>query len=183
VGRPEVLSSGTGERDKTTPPSAGHVHLGGVLRRAWVGYQRRLGEELAAAGFDDRRFPDGRVLRICSKSAEATISQIGRELGITRQGAGKIVASLRARGYVRLQASPTDGREKIVNLTLRATDYLAAQRKAARAIERRLRAELGVEGFESLYRLLEALGGDEQPRMSDYLRRTTDLDALGSSGH
>ena len=31
--------------------------------------------------------PDGRVLRLCSAEGGATISSIGRELGITRQGA------------------------------------------------------------------------------------------------
>jgi DNA-binding MarR family transcriptional regulator len=137
-----------------------------------------LDDELAAAGFDERRFPDGRVLRICSRSAEATISQIGRELGITRQGASKIVASLRDRRYVTVKASATDGREKVVELTPRAIEYLAARRKAAREIERQLRTEIGADGFDSLYLLLEALGGDEQPRMSDYLRKATDFDTL-----
>src|SRR5882672_11311090 len=75
------------------------IGLGPALRRAWLGYQRRLDEAMAAAGFDERRFPDGRVLRMCSGPAGATTSQIGRELGITRQGAGKIVGSLRDRGY------------------------------------------------------------------------------------
>jgi DNA-binding MarR family transcriptional regulator len=154
------------------------VSLGGALRRAWVGYQRRLDDELAAAGFDERRFPDGRVLRICAKSAEATISQIGRELGITRQGASKIVASLRDRRYVTLEPSAQDGREKIVTLTPRALDYLAAHRKATRKIERQLRTAIGPESFDSLHLLLQALGGDEQPRMSDYLRKATDLDSL-----
>jgi DNA-binding MarR family transcriptional regulator len=109
------------------------------------------------------------VLRICSTSADATISQIGRELGITRQGASKIVASLRDRRYVTLRASATDAREKVVKLTPRATTFLAAQRKAARGIERQLRAEVGPEAFDSLYLLLEALGGGEQPRLSEYL--------------
>jgi DNA-binding MarR family transcriptional regulator len=131
-----------------------------------------LDEELAAAGFGDRGFPDGRVLRICSTSADATISQIGRELGITRQGASKIVASLRDRRYVTLSASVTDAREKIVELTPRANEFLAAQRKAARGIERKLRTEVGAEAFDSLYLLLEALGGDEQPRLSEYLRNS-----------
>ena len=144
-----------------------------------MGYRRRLDAELAAAGFGDRGFPDGRVLRICSRCAETTISQIGRELGITRQGAGKVVASLRDRGYVTLSASATDGREKVVKLTQRAIDYLAAHRNAARSIERQLRTEVGAEGFDSLHRLLTALGGDEQPRMSDYLRKFGDLDSLG----
>jgi DNA-binding MarR family transcriptional regulator len=134
---------------------------------------------MAAAGFADRRFPDGRVLRLCSGSGETTISQIGRELGITRQGASKIVASLVARRYVTLTASPTDRREKTVALTPRAVDFLDAHRKAARRVERQLRAEVGPEAFDGLHRLLEALGGDEQPRMSDYLRHATNPDLFG----
>jgi DNA-binding MarR family transcriptional regulator len=128
-----------------------------------------LDEQMTAAGYA-RTLPDGRVLRICARSTEPTISYIGRELGITRQGASKLVAGLRDRGYVTLRRSRTDGREKLVELTPLADDYLAARRRAARNIERRLRAELGADGFESLFQLLEAIGGDEQPRMSDYLR-------------
>src|ERR1039458_2291101 len=105
---------GAAPTDEAAEQHRGRVALGGALRRAWIGYQRRLDEELAAAGFDDRGFPDGRVLRMCSGPAETTIAQIGRELGITRQGASKNVASLRDRGYVTLSASATDGREKTV---------------------------------------------------------------------
>jgi DNA-binding MarR family transcriptional regulator len=147
------------------------MRLGTALRRAWVGYQRRLDEEMATAGFDDRGFPDGRVLRMCSTSAQTTISQIGRELGITRQGASKIVAGLRDRRYVMLSASTTDKREKVVTLTPRAVAYLASQRKAARDIERRLHNDIGEEGFTVLYGLLESLGGDEDVRLRDYLRK------------
>jgi DNA-binding MarR family transcriptional regulator len=99
-----------------------------------------------------------------------TISDIGRELGITRQGASKVVAGLRARRYVSLSTSPTDAREKIVRLTKRAKDFLDAQQKAARKIERRLRTELGPEAFEGLFALLEAVGGAHQPRLHDYVR-------------
>ena len=155
------------------------MRLGAALRRAWVGYQLRLDEEMAAAGFADRGFPDGRVLRICSGPAETTVSHIGRELGITRQGASKIVGGLRDRRYVTLRPSVTDGREKIVILTPRAIDYLAAQRKAAHTIERRLRMELGPEVLTTLYRLVGALGGDENLRMSDYLRQMRQVGGLG----
>lgn len=64
----------------------------------------------------------------------------------------------------------------------RAADYLSARRKAARGIERQLQAELGAEVFSSLYRLLEALGGDQRPRMSDYLRERSNLDRLAYPG-
>jgi DNA-binding MarR family transcriptional regulator len=144
--------------------------LGPSLRRAWVGYQRQLDQALAEAGFADRAFPDGRVLRMC-RDGDTTTSQIGRELGISRQGASKVVANLRARGYVSVEPSTTSGREKVVKITPRALEYLAAHRTAARAIERRLRAQLGPDAFASLEQLVEALGGGDQPRMRDYLRQ------------
>jgi DNA-binding MarR family transcriptional regulator len=143
-----------------------------------VGYRRELDQELAAAGFGDRGFPDGRVLRLCGGSSDVTISQIGRELGITRQGASKIVASLRDRGYITLSPSPTDGREKIVKPTRRAVEFLAAQREAARRIEARIRSELGADALDGLYRLLDALGAEDQPRLADYLRRSASVTGL-----
>lgn len=150
-------------RRSTGDPGTDPPALGAALARAWTGYRDRLDRELAAAGFGSGT-PDGRVLRLCSDTAEVTISEIGRELGITRQAASKIVAGLRDRGYVSLSPSPTDGREKMVRLTAHALDYLRAQRAAERRIEARLRRELGAEAFEALDRLLEALGRRESPR-------------------
>jgi DNA-binding MarR family transcriptional regulator len=97
--------------DGATARRTERPNLGPALRRAWVAYQRRLDEAMAAAGFEDRGFPDGRVLRMCRRDAALTISQIGRELGITRQAAGKAVGSMRDRGYVSVDPSPTSGRE------------------------------------------------------------------------
>jgi DNA-binding MarR family transcriptional regulator len=154
---------------KPEPAVDPQPRLGAALRQAWVGYRRRVDAELATAGFKDHRFPDGRVLRVCSRASDVTISQIGRELGITRQGASKVVASLAERRYVTLTASPADRREKIVGLTARAREYLQAQRRAAERIERELEDEIGAEVFEGLRVLLDALGA-EQPRMSEYLR-------------
>jgi DNA-binding MarR family transcriptional regulator len=170
--------SATTESATTPEPQGRRAGLGRALRQAWVGYHRRLDLEMAAAGFEDRGFPDGRVLRICSRSGETTISQIGRELGITRQGAGKLVASLRDRQYVTVEASTSSGREKTVKLTPRAIDYLVGQRKAVRRIERQVRADLGAENFDALISLLHALGGEEQPRMLDYLRKAAHMDSL-----
>jgi DNA-binding MarR family transcriptional regulator len=155
------------------------VGLGAALRQAWVGYHRRLDEAMAAAGFTDHGFPDGRVLRICSRNRDVTIARIGRELGITRQGAGKVVAKLGERGYVTVSDSTVSGREKVVSLTSRARQYLAAHREAARSIERQLRDEVGESDFDSALLLLGSLGGDDQPRMRDYLRRVSDLGDLG----
>jgi DNA-binding MarR family transcriptional regulator len=131
---------------------------------------------MAEAGFDERRFPDGRVLRLCSAPAGSTNSNIGRELGITRQGAGKVVSLLHDRGYVSVADSPTNGREKAVTLTVTGTQYLKAQRDAVRAIERQLRKELGEEPLTALSGLFDVLDPGEEVRMRTYLSsRTTGL--------
>lgn len=162
----------------TEASGARPARFGVALRQAWVGYRRQLDRELAEAGFADRGFPDGRVLHLCSGASDVTISQIGRELSITRQGASKIVASLRDRGYVTLSPSPTDGREKIVKPSRRAVEFLAAQRAAARRIEARIREELGDDVLEGLYRLLDALGEEDQPRLADYVRSAAGVTGL-----
>ena len=149
--------------------------LGAALRRAWLGYQLRLDGAMAEAGFAERRFPDGRVLRVCSGEAGSTISAIGRELGITRQGASKVVVYLRDRGYVEVADSMTSKREKSVVLTPRGIDYLALQRAAARAIEDELRAGLGEAGFSALGALLDALGTGDELRLRAYLRRSSSI--------
>jgi DNA-binding MarR family transcriptional regulator len=146
--------------------------LGPALRRAWLGYQLRLDSAMADAGFGERRFPDGRVLRLCSGGAGATISAIGRELGITRQGASKVVGRLSDRGYVTIAESPTSRREKSVMLTSRGVEYLEVQRTRAREIEDELKAALGAQGFSGLFALLDALDQGGETRLRTYLRRS-----------
>jgi DNA-binding MarR family transcriptional regulator len=147
--------------------------LGAVLRRAWLGYQLRLDRAMAEAGFGERKFPDGRVLRLCSGEAGSTISAIGRELGMSRQGASKVVAHLRDHGYVAVADSRTSKREKSVIVTHRGLDYLAHQLAAARAIEDDLRAELGEAAISALSALLDALDAGEGVRLRAYLRRSS----------
>jgi DNA-binding MarR family transcriptional regulator len=155
------------------PSTSLALSLGAALRRAWLGYQLRLDRAMAEAGFGERRFPDGRLLRVCSGEAGSTISAIGRELGITRQGASKVVAHLSDCGYVTVADSLTSKREKSVLLTPRGIDYLAHHRAAAEAIEDDLRAEIGEEGFSALGALLDALDAGEELRLRAYLRRSS----------
>jgi DNA-binding MarR family transcriptional regulator len=160
--------------------------LGPALRRAWIGYQRRLDRAMADAGFDERRIPNGRVLRLCSEPSGSTISNIGRELGMTRQGASKLVNHLQERGYVSVADSATSRREKSVTLTEVGRQYLSTQRGAVRAIESELRVSLGetglgAEALDVLYRLLDVLDDGDEARMRSYLSYAL-VDASNSSG-
>lgn len=139
-----------------TPPR-GQAALPRALRRALTGYWRLVGTEMAAAGFAERRFPEGRVLVQCAAPGDTTISDVGRRLGITRQGAGKIVTRLREDGYLNVSASATDGREKVLSLTPRAEQFLAALAQAGRFAEARLRDQIGADGLEQLFHTLDVL--------------------------
>src|ERR1700722_7236270 len=124
-----------GQSDAPADEGGQHpVPLGPAIRRAWLGYQVRLDVAMADAGFGERRFPDGRVLRLCAGQTGSTISAIGRELDMTRQGASKVVGHLSDRGYVTVADSATSKREKSVRLTSRGVDYLGVQRAAAGAL-------------------------------------------------
>jgi DNA-binding MarR family transcriptional regulator len=162
----------TNTGDGSSPHDSAAIGLGSALRRAWLGYQHRLDTAMADAGFGERRFPDGRVLRLCSDTG-STISAIGRELNITRQGASKLVGQLCDRGYVVATDSMISKREKSVVLTDLGADYLREHRAAARAIEMELRAQLGESALSSLLTLVDTLGQGEQPRMQTYLRGST----------
>jgi DNA-binding MarR family transcriptional regulator len=126
---------------------------------------------MGAAGFDDRAFPNGRVLRFCTGADHTTIADVGRHLGVSRQRAAQIVTNLRQRGYVTVSPSTSSGKEKTVDVTPRAIEYLAAHRRAAAKIEQSLVATLGPEGLSSLHRLVTELAGDEDLRLRDYLRQ------------
>jgi DNA-binding MarR family transcriptional regulator len=145
--------------------------LGRALRRGLAGYWLLVDNELAEAGFADRRFPDGRVLVMCSASGDVTISEIGRRLGVTRQRAGKVVARLRENGYVDVSSSAADGREKVVTLTPRARQFLAALGEATRRVEDRLASEIGPEALDQLIfvvgRLADLAGDVPASRQGD----------------
>jgi DNA-binding MarR family transcriptional regulator len=169
---PPQAETRAAKRADSSSAGSSSTNLGPALRRAWLGYQLRLDSAMAEAGFGERRFPDGRVLRLCSAEAGSTISAIGRELGITRQGASKVVGRLSERGYVTVADSATSKREKSVSVTPRGIDYLEVQRTKAREIEDELKAALGEKGFSSLFALLDILGHGESERMRMYLRRS-----------
>jgi DNA-binding MarR family transcriptional regulator len=157
------------EHDGIVPIGQQSESVAPLLRRAWIGYQLRLDERMARAGFIDRVVPDGRVLRMCTGSG-ASISQIGRELAITRQGAGKLVSSLVERGYVTSTASTMSGREKVVTLTDRGRSYLVTLGRSRRSIDQEIRRSLGPGLLAALERLATHLAPGDQPPLSIYLR-------------
>ena len=154
------------------------LRLAGALRRAWLGYQLRVDEGLAAEGFDDRGYPDGRVLRICATNpAGTTISQIGRELYHAPRR--KQDRRRPARTTVRDGRSVPDERQGEDRDAHPARDRLPRCPPQHTAGDRAAgQAELGPEACAALGRLLEALRADDDVRLDDYLRKMAQASGL-----
>lgn len=141
----------SGYRSPQTP-------LGQALRVAWWSYVQRLDIEMAAAGFEQRRFSMNYVFALYALPGPMTISQMGRQFGVSRQAASKLVAELRDRGYVQTAVSIADQREKVVELTPKAIEYVATRRRAAAALDQTIHERIGAAGVDELYRVLDAVG-------------------------
>ena len=89
---------------------------------------------LAEDGFDDLRPAHGYVLN-AAQSGDATASDIAALLGITKQGAAKMIAELAERGYVTRSPSTSDARARPVALTARGARALAAAVRIQRDLE------------------------------------------------
>ncbi|WP_411136589.1 MarR family winged helix-turn-helix transcriptional regulator [Streptomyces sp. C10] len=142
---------------------SGTPTLGPQLVRSWIGYRRRVERKLASSGFTDRPLPDGMILRLCVANEGLTVSRIGREMQISRQGASKLVADLCERGFLSLEKSPGDGREKIVRPTSDAIAFLQAFHEARRAVDEEIREHLGDEAVRALASLTELLAEPSGP--------------------
>ncbi|OSC35697.1 MarR family winged helix-turn-helix transcriptional regulator [Mycobacterium decipiens] len=142
--------------------------LGQALRIAWWSYLLRLDTEMESVGFPERRYAMNYVFALYAQPRPMTISEMGRQFDVSRQAASKIVAELRDRGYVHTAASTTDQREKVVELTPKAIDYVTARLSAAAELDREIRARIGDDGLGELYRALDAVG--------EVCRGTTEFD-------
>ena len=84
-----------------------------------------LHAELADAGHPGMRPAYGYAL-VAVGRAGMTTSRLAAELGMTKQGAAKLVAALERLGYLRLASDPDDARARALHLTPKARDLLHA---------------------------------------------------------
>jgi len=102
----------------------------------------RITDAVHAAGFGDVRPAHGYVVQRLIED-RPTITGIARDLGITQQGASKLVVELEALGYVSREPDPGDSRTRRVVLTRRGWDCVEAARAARADLERNLAERVG----------------------------------------
>jgi DNA-binding MarR family transcriptional regulator len=85
------------------------------------------------------------------------LSALARGANMTPQAMGELVDELEELGYVERRPDPTDRRAKLIMLTPRGHDCIAAGIATIQGIERRIDQILGADGHAELRRLLTEL--------------------------
>jgi DNA-binding MarR family transcriptional regulator len=116
----------------------------------------RLHAELAAAGHPALRPAHGYALNAIMNGS-STASAIAPRLGMTKQGAAKVLQALLDEGYVEPAVSGEDGRAKPVVLTGRGRDAVATSVRIQREIEQSWAADVGERRIASMRRVLESV--------------------------
>jgi DNA-binding MarR family transcriptional regulator len=130
--------------------------FGVVLGLAYHAFVGRLNLHLAQRGFTDIRPAFGYVFRALAERS-LTSGQLAARLGITAQGAGKLVDHMVAAGYVERRPDPSDRRTRWLELTPRGQAALSAAHDFHAAVERDLSASVGAARVRSLREVLERL--------------------------
>ncbi|MCX5398973.1 MarR family winged helix-turn-helix transcriptional regulator [Streptomyces sp. NBC_00102] len=125
-----------------------------------------FGRRLEAAGHADVRPVHGMVFQLLQHSG-ATSTELADRLGVTKQAAGQIVDYLEKRGYVERHPHPAGGRRRLVALTAKAREHLAAAGHVLHGLESQLADQLHASGLRlpraELAGLVRALAGDTPP--------------------
>jgi DNA-binding MarR family transcriptional regulator len=136
---------------------ASTIDFGILLGLSYQAFVDELRAALHTQGFTDMGPNYGYVFRALGAEALHLRALAGR-LGMTDQGAAKIVDEMEARGYVERQPDPEDGRIKRLRLARRGRAALAAAHRFHSQYERRLADRLGAREVATLRRVLEAIG-------------------------
>lgn len=145
------------------------LSLGRLLSAATRVVIERMHAELAEAGHPDLRPAYGYAVLAIARG-DLTTSALGAELGMTKQGAAKLVARLEHLGYAERRAHERDGRATLLALTARGRDLVQAAAEVQRHIEQDWQQLVGVEQMRTLRATLERAIESEVPEEHVALR-------------
>ena len=140
----------------TETPYWTRVVLPALLRHARTTYGTAMRRALAGVDCDDMP-RNGLYVIGALAMGEAPLSEIIRELGVSKQAAGQLVDTLVLRGYLEREVDPEDRRRLTVALTERGKAAAAAQAAAREAVDDELRLRVGAEKLLHAREVLGAL--------------------------
>lgn len=122
-----------------------------------------LHAELARQGHPDVRPVHGFVLQAVADGCSAV--ELGRRLGVTKQGATKHVETLEGLGYLRRDPDPHDARARIVRRTARGDDCLRRSARILGDLREGWAESLGPDRVDDLEHDLRAVTADAPLRV------------------
>ncbi len=117
------------------------VGLPTLLRAARAAYGSAIREALAEVGFDDLPRNGPYVIGAIARTG-APLSQVIKELGVSKQAAGQLVDTLVVRGYLARSVDSEDRRRLTVALTERGHAAAAVSRAAIDHVDAELAREI-----------------------------------------
>ena len=137
-----------------TADSATRLLFGDLLAMARERWIQAMARRLSVLGFEDYRRSDALVLRSL-RTGEVPLGSLTQILGLTQQGALKVVSGLVDRGYARVTSSTLDSRRRMVALTPRGLEYLAAVVATLRALNDEVVDGVDADQLSAAYSVLE----------------------------
>jgi len=126
-----------------------------------------LHAELARQGHPEARPIHGFALQALGPDG-ATISELGRRLGVSKQAAAKTAASLEQLGYVERREDPADRRAQLLVRSASGRDMLARSAEIFERIRQELAVRIGETRLGALEDDLETVvAGYGPPRLGD----------------
>jgi DNA-binding MarR family transcriptional regulator len=108
-----------------------------------------LHRELAERGHPDARPIHGFALQAIGREG-VTTSELGRRLGVSKQGAAKTAAGLERVGYIAREADPADARAVLLKPTARGIEMLALSAEIFDRLRAGWAEELGAKRLAAL---------------------------------
>jgi DNA-binding MarR family transcriptional regulator len=116
----------------------------------------RLHDDLARDGHPEARPAHGFALQAIGPDG-ATISELGRRLGVSKQAAAKTARGLEVLGYVARQIDPDDARATVLRRTPRANELLRLSAEFFEREQRHWIETLGADRFRALVQDLNTI--------------------------
>lgn len=126
-----------------------------MLGRAYSLLGFRIVDGVVGAGFPQK--PSHSAVFAQIRAEGSRLTELARGANMTPQAMGELVDELETLGYVERRPDPTDRRAKLIVLTSRGHECIAAGIATIQGIEERIDQILGPRGHAELRRLLNAL--------------------------
>ena len=140
------------------PQPSQSVNTVALLGRAYSLLGFRIVDGVVGAGFPQRPAHSAVFAQIAPDGSRLT--DLARRANMSPQAMGELVDELEQMGYVVRRPDPTDRRAKLIILTRKGQDCIAAGIATIDGIEQQLTARLGERGHRQLRSLLTKLLDD-----------------------